>query len=204
MITYRAINTTNGRFYIGSSRSVETFEKRKRSHLNYGEALHFQRELRKNPDVFIWETFEDDFEEPVLEQALLDMWFGKQQCYNLSPEASRPPSLSGDQHPMYGRRGKESPIFGRVWWVKLDGSEETHSFKQPGEDWVKGRKQVSASTRNKQSIQRKGRKQTTEHKEKIGKSREGKFWWVNENNELKFQKESPGPGWIRGKKWSSP
>jgi hypothetical protein len=202
MITYRAINTLNGKFYIGSSKNWETFEKRKRVHMNYGEAYFFQRELRKNPDAFVWETFEDDSEEPVLEQALLDMWFGKEQCYNLSPEASRPPISSGDQHPMYGRRGEESPIFGRVWWVKSDGSEETHSFEQPGEDWSRGRKTVSNETKMKQSENRRGRKKPPGFGEKVAASKKGRVWWVNERGEMKCQRTCPGSEWKQGRKWS--
>jgi hypothetical protein len=43
----------------------------------------------------VWEVISDDSDEPILEQALLDMWFGTEQCYNLSPTAGRPPSRAG-------------------------------------------------------------------------------------------------------------
>ena len=43
----------------------------------------------------MWEVIEDDCSEPILEQSLLDMWFGKEQCYNLNPVAGRPPSHLG-------------------------------------------------------------------------------------------------------------
>jgi len=92
MITYRAINTLDGKFYIGST---QNFEKRKQEHLTTAGGFRFQRALRKNPEVFVWEVHEDSEEEPLLEQALLDMWFGKSQCYNMSPFAGRPPSRKG-------------------------------------------------------------------------------------------------------------
>lgn len=203
MITHRAINTSNGKFYIGSSKSWETFEKRKRTHLTYGEAFRFQKALRANPDMFIWETYEDESDEPILEQALLDVWFGKEQCYNLSPNADRPPAPFGEKHPMFGRRGEESPIYGRAWWVKIDGSEETHAFEQPGPDWERGRKVVTLETREKQSQHKRGKKKSSEHRAKIKQSRVGLLWWVNEKGELKSQKESPGPEWKRGRKWRS-
>ena len=92
MITYIATNTRNGRFYIGSTTN---FEWRKYCHLNLRRNYPFQNALRKDPDAFVWEVISDDSDEPVLEQALLDMWFGTEQCYNLSPTAGRPPSRAG-------------------------------------------------------------------------------------------------------------
>lgn len=50
----------------------------------------FQNALRKHPDAFEWEVVEDTSDQPLLEQALLDMWFGTEMCYNLSPYADRP------------------------------------------------------------------------------------------------------------------
>lgn len=88
MDTYKATNTTNGKFYIGSTTN---FEKRKREHLRSDKNYPFQNALRKNPDAFEWEVWSDDSDEPILEQALLDMWFGKECCYNLNPSAKHPP-----------------------------------------------------------------------------------------------------------------
>jgi group I intron endonuclease len=92
MITYIATNTFNGKFYIGSTID---FHKRKTNHLTCRVKSHFHNALRKNPEAFVWEVIEDDCSEPVLEQALLDTWFGKEQCYNLNPVAGRPPSHRG-------------------------------------------------------------------------------------------------------------
>lgn len=87
MITYIARNTINGKFYIGST---SDFKKRKRQHLKNKNNYPFQNALRKNENAFEWEIIEDTYDEPILEQALLDMWFGKEQCYNLNPYANRP------------------------------------------------------------------------------------------------------------------
>jgi group I intron endonuclease len=87
MYTYVATNTSNGRFYIGSTKN---FERRKKSHLKSRVNLPFQNALRKNPEAFEWEVWEDDSDLPVMEQALLDMWFHTAQCYNLSSIAGRP------------------------------------------------------------------------------------------------------------------
>jgi len=89
MDTYIATNTLNGKFYIGST---SNFELRKYCHLNSKRNYPFQNALRKNPECFVWEVTSDDSTEPVLEQALLDKFYGTEQCYNLNPIASRPPS----------------------------------------------------------------------------------------------------------------
>jgi hypothetical protein len=103
MQTYMAVNTLNGRFYIGSALD---FERRKKQHLKRDVNLPFQNALRKNPDAFEWEVWNDDSDEPILEQALLDMWFGKEQCYNLNPFADRP-SPSFNDRSKAGRVSKE-------------------------------------------------------------------------------------------------
>jgi group I intron endonuclease len=92
MNTYIATNTENGKFYIGSTTN---FEWRKYCHFQSKQNYPFQNALRRNPDVFTWEVWHDECEEPVLEQALLDMFYGTDQCYNLNPVAGRPPSQSG-------------------------------------------------------------------------------------------------------------
>lgn len=86
MDTYKATNTTNGKFYIGSTTN---FERRKAEHLSSKRNLPFQNALRNNPAAFEWEVWSDDSDEPILEQALLDMWFGKECCYNLNSRADR-------------------------------------------------------------------------------------------------------------------
>jgi hypothetical protein len=96
MITYKATNTLNGKFYIGSSKDLPRFEERKKGHHSSKEPYPFQRALRKNPEAFEWEYVEDEYDEPILEQSLLDMWFGKEQCYNLNKYADRPMPLSYD------------------------------------------------------------------------------------------------------------
>lgn len=130
-----AINTSNGKFYIGSSRNQKTFQRRKKNHLSSREPYHFQRALRNNPDSFVWEVYEDDHEYPVLEQALLDMWFGKECCYNLNPSAKHPP-----RNPDALRRGgmKTGPINGKNGNREgkrrsgLRSKEEKTGFHAPG------------------------------------------------------------------------
>ena len=101
MQTYIATNTVDGKFYIGSTKN---FESRKKQHLKPGCNFPFQVALRRNPESFEWKVWEDDSEEPTLEQALLDMWFGTEQCYNLSSYTNRP-GCTPEQHRAAGRAG---------------------------------------------------------------------------------------------------
>lgn len=109
MDTYKATNTTNGKFYVGSSTN---FERRKEEHLKSKENYPFQNALRKNPGAFEWEVWSDDSDEPILEQALLDMWFGKECCYNLNPSAKHPPSSKGKSPPPERRAKISATLMG--------------------------------------------------------------------------------------------
>jgi group I intron endonuclease len=99
MITYRAVNTKNGKWYVGST---VNFEQRKREHLSSKLKTPFHNALRKNPEYFVWEILEeDDRDDRQSEQLILDVWFGTEFCYNLSPssigfnsETARKASLS--------------------------------------------------------------------------------------------------------------
>jgi group I intron endonuclease len=177
MITYLATNTANGKFYIGSTKN---FEDRRKGHLKKHD-FPFQRALRKNPGAFVWETWEDESDEPVLEQALLDMWFGKECCYNLSPFASRPPGNAGLPHTAETKQKISTSMTG-----KLVGD------KNPSK---------RAEVRMKISDSKKGKPRDEETRRKIAKGVQGKKHWVNANGERKLQAEHPGEGWQRGMKW---
>ena len=87
MITYSATNTKTGQFYIGSTIN---FQKRKQEHLGCKSPYPFQRSLRKNPEDWVWETWEDDEDERELEQLLLDLLWGTDGCLNLGTDATAP------------------------------------------------------------------------------------------------------------------
>jgi predicted GIY-YIG superfamily endonuclease len=84
MYTYIATNTLNGKFYIGSAIDLE---KRKRQHLKLKSDRPFHRDLQANPEVFTWDVFVDEASDSILEHALLEMWHGKEQCYNIAAVA---------------------------------------------------------------------------------------------------------------------
>jgi hypothetical protein len=133
MDTYKSTNTINGRFYIGSTTN---FEARKKAHLNSDFNFPFQNALRANPEAFIWDVWTDDNENRELEQALLDMWFGTEQCYNLSPYAN----------------GGSGFVCQDYTWITNNVAEK---LLPPGEDvpegWEAGRLPVSSEARRKKS-----------------------------------------------------
>jgi group I intron endonuclease len=153
MDTYKATNTANGKFYVGSSTN---FEKRKKEHLRSKDSYPFQNALRKNPEVFEWEVWTDDCDEPILEQALLDMWFGKECCYNLSQFADRGPDRTGKkQPPGFGprhaekMRGRKNPQHSE-WMKKNNPSRRPEVGKKIGEA-LKGR-DIPQGVRDKISV----------------------------------------------------
>ena len=114
----------------------------------------------------------------------------------------------------------------RRWWN--NGVEDKHTIECPGDGWVLGRlysrklseneienirknnlgKIVSDETRKKQSMMKRGKKLTDEHKKKIGQaskklglkppSSKGKKWW-NDGVSQKLCFECPGDGWVLGR-----
>ena len=195
MITYIATNTLNGKFYVGSTKN---FEKRKKGHLSSKENYPFQNALKKNYESFEWEIYEDDSDEPILEQALLDVWYGKEQCYNLNPFASRPPSPEG-REVLPEVREKISE--------KLTGREINETTRKAVSASNKTRV-LSEETLIKKSESAKGDKNpfhgkthTNDQKEEWSKQRKGKVWWHNKRTmETTMSRESPGPEWSRGRK----
>ena len=196
MITYIATNTTNGRFYIGSTNSLE---RRKREHLKNSSNYPFQNALRKNPEAFEWQIFTDESEDRELEQALLDMFCNTQQCYNINSVARCPPL----------------PTTGRTWWTNSAEIKEKTSLECPGEGWVLGRLQTSTtnahlSSRGREmgeemkqnlSQKNKGKKRDEKTKRKMKLSWKGKRWWVNSFGESQRAVDKPGPDWKEGRKW---
>ena len=124
MNTYRATNTLNGKFYIGSAKD---FEHRKYQHLNSKENYPFQNDLRKNPEAFVWEVYVDDLDTNEHEVRLLKEFFFNVKCYNLNPSAERPPNPAGKKR-----------------WKNELTQEQKMCFEKPqGEGWEKGMLQKS-------------------------------------------------------------
>jgi len=226
MITYIATNTLNGKFYVGST---VDFESRKKSHLRSDSDYPFHRSLRNNPEAFEWETVVDDSEEPILEQALLDVWFGKEQCYNLSPSAYRPPGMAGKTHTeetklqmSVVKQGHLNGMYGRTHSeesrqkMKQEG-ESNAMFGKKGEDHPRFGKKHSDETKQKIREKRVGSTGLVgednpmygrfgDKHPMFGKTGEnnpnyGKKWWVNASGQTHFEHNPPGPDWQPGRKW---
>jgi len=135
METYKATNTTNGKFYIGSTTN---FNRRKTEHLKCEENYPFQNALRKNPEAFEWEVWSDDSDEPILEQALLDMWFGKECCYNLNPSANHPPSWKGRSHSNVSREKIKQIMLGEANKARGGGWSWSEKAKEQASERTQG------------------------------------------------------------------
>jgi len=178
MKTYIARNTLTGQFYIGST---VNFQSRKKQHLSSDSTYPFHRDLRRNPDSFEWEVFEDDSEGRELEEALLEMFFGTEMCYNLSPGSSLNPwSSKGYRWVTNGLEEK---------YVEVD--------KDPPAGWEIGRLPVSDMTRAKMRESQTGKKRP-ECASAVGKT------WVTNKTRTEELYLDPGEeipeGWVKGRK----
>lgn len=203
MNTYISRNTLNGKFYIGSTTN---FQERKAAHLRSKESYPFQNALRKNPEAFEWEVYTDDSENRELEQALLDMFFGTEMCYNLNPVVFAPPvyEWTEERRKAAGERSKKRGTDQLRTPEAIEKMKETkrnnptvytdemraHRSKiLLGNNRKKGKKE-SQETRIKKSKAHKG-KQRPEHKKEMT----GRTWWTHPDGTRKFQKDQPGPEW---------
>ncbi len=166
MITYIATNTTNGKFYIGSTTN---FEKRKKSHIESDSEYPFHRALRKNPEAFTWEIYSDDSEGRELEQALLDTWFGKEQCYNLSEKSSSPSVFRSEEHRRKIGNAHKGKVNSKETREKISRSKKGKKF---GEEYRAKRAEIQREVSNRPELKKqkaeklKGQKRSPEWKNK--------------------------------------
>lgn len=195
MITYIATNTLNGKFYIGSTFN---FERRKQEHLESKNNYPFQNSLRKNPDKFEWETYIDEYDEPILEQSLLDVWWGKSQCYNINQYASRPPDPTGRILSEVSKDKISKKMKGRIINKKTrEAVSHSNKTRHLSEETLKIKSDAVLGEKNPFY----GKKHSEETIRNLSEKRKGKKWWYNENTKQTcMSKEFPGEGWRPGRK----
>lgn len=92
-------------------------------------------------------------------------------------EAMKKSARRGDNHPFYGKEGRDSPTYGTKrtpeQLEKMSGPNH-HNFGKTLPESVK---------------------------EKLRQSNSKKRHWVNKNGDHKFQENNPGEGWVNGRKW---
>ena len=98
---YRIVNKRNGKTYYGSSNNIKRRWSQHTTDLrgNYHHCSHLQNSWNKHgEESFEFSIFAYCFEESLLdyEQILLDLYVGKDYCYNESPDATAP--FAGRQH----------------------------------------------------------------------------------------------------------
>jgi group I intron endonuclease len=195
MDTYKATNTGNGKFYIGSTKN---FEKRKQGHLKSRVNYPFQNALRQDPGAFEWEVWSDEHEYPVLEQALLDMWFGKKQCYNLNPFASRPPSCEGKEVSTETKMRISNKMKGReINETTRSAVSKSNRTRVLSEETLEKKSKSASGEKNPFH----GKKHTENQKSEWSRKRKGLTWWINvTTEETTMSSDQPGPEWRRGRK----
>lgn len=137
---YVVRNTVTKQFYIGSSIDLKRRKRKHFSHLRQGKhhCSHLQRSFRKyGEENFVFEVkiLCEIGQELILEQNFLDLFFGKEYCFNSNGKADRPPSTlgrkvsqntkdklrklnSGPNSVMYGKKGQEHPMWGKQGYLK--------------------------------------------------------------------------------------
>lgn len=116
---YQIRNATNGKVYIGSSIDIRRRWRSHRSELNNGRHsnTYLQNSWNKFGERnFVFEILENVNREKdllVREQWYLDNNVRWRYDYNISKRAGKPRGMVGKKNHMWGRRGKDSPNWGR-------------------------------------------------------------------------------------------
>jgi group I intron endonuclease len=204
MYTYIATNTLNGKFYIGST---VNFQERKAAHLRSKENYPFQNALKANPEAFEWEVWSDHSQDRELEQALLDMWFGKEQCYNLNPVVSGPPCFewTEERRKAAGNRARERgtdhlrtpEAISKMKETKRNNpTVYTEEMRAARSQMLLGNTRKKGKKESPETCKKKSEAFTGVPKPAQSKAMLGRTWWLHPDGRRKFQVKSPGAEWI--------
>ena len=127
MIIYKATNKINGKSYIGQT--IYTLEKRKSQHIcessNNNSGAAFHQAIRKYGEENFTQGVIDDTAKDVDELNQLEQKYIKEYDMTMSgmnklyddhtKEKMRKnhADFSSENHPLYGKRGKDSPNYGK-------------------------------------------------------------------------------------------
>lgn len=109
-VIYKIINTTNGKFYVGSSTNFKERSRCHKSRLRSGK--HHSKHLQAawntyGEDAFIFKTIAiipDGESLQAAEDMWLIEWVGKPECYNTSLYSDSPMrGIAKELHPMFGK-----------------------------------------------------------------------------------------------------
>ena len=162
--TYMVTNNINGKVYVGShSWSGEGIDKN-----YYGSGIAISKAVKKyGKENFQVEVlyYYDTVEECRADEERILTEYNVKDCphsYNIKNSAIGFTSedMTGEKHPMYGKRGEDSPLFGK---------HRTEETRQKISQSEKG-KTVSDETRQKISQAKKGKKRTDETRQKISQA----------------------------------
>jgi hypothetical protein len=166
----------------------------------------FANRSYQTSDKFLYRSFGEDHH-----AFGKSMWHTSEGVHCFSEECPGPEWTKG-KHPSVGEklsqsiRGENNPNYGNRWtwtWTEAQTSAVLNRPKGKEHHWSSDNRDISGSLNPFY-----GKTHTDDAKEKNrlahtgeNNSVTGTKWWVNENGELRREKESPGNEWQNGKKW---
>jgi len=115
---YVITNEVNGKEYVGVTCDLERRWRQHKQNVRNKQSGHLYNAMRKYRieyfSIQVVESAETREQACELEKqwiADLDTYHGA--GYNMTEGGDRPPVLTGEDHPMYGRTGQDAPMYGR-------------------------------------------------------------------------------------------
>jgi len=179
---YKITNTENGRVYYGSAVNIARRWKEHRNALRRGAHYndHLQRSWDKyGEDAFEFSVFAYCAVENLLEneQILLDLYVGKEDCYNIAKDAVAP--FRGKKH-TEETRAKLS--------AAMKGKPKSEEHRRKTSEAIKGKKH-SEETKTKMSEAHLGKTLSEETKAKMSKN-SARYWKGKTQSEESNRKRS--------------
>lgn len=178
---YKIVNKANGKFYIGSSDNIN--RRFSRHLLDLSKDRHDNEHLQKawkkyGKEAFVFEIYKSCEPLNLLEeeQKELDIWVGKDECYNMRRDAKCPVNI-GEHRSEEIKRKISLAQKGKPKW----NDEQKEHFRQ-----INLGKKHSQETIEKFRL----RKHTDETKEKISKASKNQMWSIERCKNISEQKKN--------------